>query len=254
MFFILSKLLSFALVPLFWIGALLLWSIFSKNEKKKRKLLIISVVALLFFSNRIIADRVMELWELPFSEKNYHKNYDVAIVLGGLSSYSPVSKHIEWREGSDRLQYPLEMYGQKKVKKILISGGSGSLAAPDKREALFLKQFLLDVGVRSQDIIIEKNSRNTHENAVFSKQILDSLGLSDTKILLVTSSYHMRRARACFKKEDLNFDILPVDFTAGTSIYYADQYIIPDGEALKIWNTLLKELVGYMVYSIKGFV
>ncbi len=253
MFFILSKLLSFVLTPLMWILFFMLWVLFTKKTQRKKRLMWLMLLLFLFFSNRWIADSAMGKLELPFSSSNFEKKYDIAIVLGGLSSYNFETKHIEWREASDRLLFPLEMYRQGRVGKFLISGGSGSFAHPENREAVYLRQFLLNLGIPKSDILMEKKSRNTHENAVFSKELLDSLSLASKSLLLVTSASHMRRARACFRKVGLNFDVLPVDFVSEPSIYYFDQYFVPDAEAFEIWRMLLKEMIGCAVYRIKGF-
>lgn len=226
----------------------------TKRAKRRKRLLFFTLSVFVFFSNRWIADHVMQKWELPFNRSAYNQSYDVAIVLGGLSSVDKKTDNLEWQPGSDRLLYPLTMYRQGKVKKILITGGSGSLAEPNRRESVYLRRFLLNLNVPDSDIIIEKESKNTHENAVFTQQMLKERKLLNSRLLLVTSAYHMRRSMGCFKKVGLKFDILPVDFFVSTSTYYIDQWFIPDPEAFKIWQTLIKEVVGFWVYKFKDYI
>ncbi len=253
MFFVLSKLLLFIISPLVWIIFFFFWALFSKKPKRKKRLYRLSFFMLIFFSNRVITDLAIGMWERPFYHQALRMEFDVAIVLGGASSFNSATAQIEWREASDRVLYPLQLYKQGRVKKILISGGSGKIEHSESREADFLQKYLVSVGVSAEDILVEKESRNTYENAVFSKLLLDSLGISNNRLLLVTSALHMRRSEAIYRKAGMNFTIFPVDFLWIPSLYYADQYFVPDPLALHHWNLLVKEVVGYFVYKIRGY-
>ena len=47
-------------------------------------------------------------------------------------------------------------------------------------------------GVRKKDILLENQSRNTHENAIYSLKIIEEENI-EGKVLLITSAFHMRR-------------------------------------------------------------
>src|SRR6185436_19436748 len=98
-----------------------------------------------------------------------------------------------------RLFQALELYHRGRLKKIMFSGGSGSIRYPNHKEGLYVKKYLQTIHIPDSALIIESESKNTLENARFSKKILDSLKLNGS-ILLVTSAFHMPRALACFKK------------------------------------------------------
>jgi len=71
----------------------------------------------------------------------------------------------------------------------------------------------------------------------------------------VTSGTHMRRSLACFKKEGLNCTPFSTDLlTNQTGSYHWDQYIIPSMDNFSYWNKLIKEMVGYVAYSMAGYI
>jgi uncharacterized SAM-binding protein YcdF (DUF218 family) len=96
-------------------------------------------------------------------------------------------------------------------------------------------------------ILVEDRSRNTLENGLFTRQLLDSLGMGQQKHLLVTSAWHLRRAAHCFEKAAVNFDIYGTDFLGERPDGNFFQQIEPSWDALMQWDLLLKEWVGYMV-------
>jgi uncharacterized SAM-binding protein YcdF (DUF218 family) len=102
------------------------------------------------------------------------------------------------------------LYKLGKIKKILISGGSGSLLYPDESESEDLYDFCMIAGVRKKDILLENQSRNTHENAIYSLKIIEEENI-EGKVLLITSAFHMRRSIGCFKKEKIQFDSFSTD-------------------------------------------
>ena len=58
------------------------------------------------------------------------------------------------------------------IKKIVFTGGSGSILHQDMKEGKYAEQFLLNLGIPSADILIESESNNTRENAVFTQKLL----------------------------------------------------------------------------------
>ncbi|NOZ45581.1 MAG: YdcF family protein, partial [Chlorobi bacterium] len=98
----------------------------------------------------------------------------------------------------------------------------------------------------------KNQSRNTHENAIFTKKLTKYFD-SKTTYLLVTSAFHMRRAKACFKKAGFKFDIYAVNKKAGPRKYEFDYMFLPDKEAFYYWDLLIHEWAGFIVYKIMGY-
>lgn len=250
MFFILSKILAFLYAPILWIFTLLLLAIIF--GKKRKKLLIAAFCTFYFFSNAFIFDEFMRAWEeMPGPDKE--KKYDVAIVLGGHTSYDEKREMPGFHESSDRFLLALQLYKQGKVKKLLFSGGAASLSPPFTKESLVIRDYLISIGIPEKDILIEAESRNTHENAVYSKELLEEI-YPEGSFLLITSGYHMPRSIGCFSKAGLNPDGFGVDKISGPRKYYPDHLLVPSAHVLSSWNILLHEWIGYLVYMTLDYI
>jgi uncharacterized SAM-binding protein YcdF (DUF218 family) len=254
MFFLLSKLLEFLIIPLVWVLVLLLFAIFHKSPKRRKVFLIIAAAVFFFFTNNFIADEFMRMWEVPaVSFKSVTKKYDVGIVLGGMLSYDQKLQRVQFDRGSDRIFQALKLYKEGKIKRILIDGGSGSLTEKDILEAPILREYLLEIGIPDSVICTEARSRNTHENAVFVKPILDSVAPHGS-YLLITSASHMRRAMRCFEKVGITVTPFSTDRYSGPRKFLLDHMLIPDKWALLSWDLLIHEWVGFITYKIAGYI
>ena len=255
MFFVLSKVLLFLIQPLNWIIGLLIYSIFSKKIVWKKRSLKIALGLIIFFTNGFILNLAMNAWESDIKTlSSLNQTYDVGIVLGGYSN-----AHIQPRErynfsqNANRLTQALELYKDGKIGKMLLTGGSGSLLQEMPSEAIEIQKFLLKMGVMKEDIIIEPNSRNTHENAVFTKQILEK-EYPNAKCLLITSAFHMRRSKGCFQKENIQVTPFSTDILGEEIRWSPSLLFIPNSGVFGRWELLIKEWVGYLVYRISGYI
>lgn len=253
MFFIVSKILSFLVSPFTWVFFLLLASWFVKSAKTSRQLLITAIFALYFFSNSFIVDEYSRAWEVKVDPNAKKRTYEYGIVLGGIiSGYVPSNEQIVFNRGVDRIMQGIELYKQGIIKKIVFTGGSGSLVERNMIEANYIKQFLLKMGIPENDIIIENKSRNTYENAVFVKNII---GVDSSRTdLLITSGYHMKRSIACFKKQGFIIQPYPSDLISGPRKYVFDHLFIPNFRSFEIWYVLIHEWIGYFAYWINGYI
>jgi len=254
MFFILSKTIGLLAKPLVVISALFIVSLVLKNTIWKKRLFTAALIILLFCSNEFISNEVMRLWELPptpFSEIT--KKYEVGILLTGVtkSNFSP-NDRIYFQRSSDRVMHTMQLYKLGHIKKILISGGSGSLIERSKEADDLALVFQL-MGVPPDDLIIENQSDNTHESAVAVKSMIEN-SYQPKDCLLITSGYHMRRSRACFKKVGFETDTFSVDFLSNKRSFSPDTLLLPKVESLFNWQVLLKEWVGFIAYKVAGYI
>ena len=254
MFFIFSKILFFLTTPIVWIISVFIYSVFTKIESRRKKSFIAGIILLYFFSNSFVLNEIMQQWEIPAKPQETLAKYDIGIVLGGMSVYDDHLKRIQFQRGADRLFQTLGLYKKGIVKKIFISGGSGSLAYPEMKESIFIQEYLVNIGFPKGDIIIETESKNTYENAVFAKQKLEELGIGNGKILLITSGFHLRRAEACFRKAGIDFDSYSTDRISGERKFALDHLFVPTAESLFTWSALIKEWIGFLTYRIAGYV
>lgn len=253
MFFYLSKILFFLTTPVVWIFGLLIWGLLTKKPKRKKRLLWASVIVFYFFSNAFITDEFVRAYEEDtFTYTDITETFDAVIVLGGFSSDDPERGQIQFHSATDRLMAGIKLYKTGKAEKLMISSGSGKISKPDEKEALYIKQYLLEIGIPEKDLIIESESKNTHENAVFSAEILTKK-IKNGSYLLVTSAKHMPRAKRCFEKQGLDVMPFSVDHQAGPRKYLLDHLFIPDAHSLIRWQTIIKEWMGFIAYKMMGY-
>ena len=193
----------------------------------------------------------MRLWEIKAKPDEQYSEYEYGIVLGGMASYDSHLERINFARSSDRLWHALRLYKTGKIKKILLTGGSGSILQQDDREAVFLRNHLLKIGISNEDIIIEKDSKNTRENAVNTAKVLENN--KQQKHLLITSGFHLRRAKACFDKVGLKTDVYSTDRYSGNRKFIFDHLFIPAPETVFVWSVLIREISGYCVYWLADY-
>lgn len=253
MFFILSKILLFTISPFTWLLITLAICFFSKKAQWVKRAKMASIFIALFFSNTFIFKEFCRAWELFGTPIEQVKKYDVAVVLTGMAEYNNDIKTLSVRRGIDRIWQTITLYNEGKVNRILISGDHGYLIDKGLHEATQIKETLIKWGIPEHVIITETKSKNTYENAVESKKILDKLFPNSDAILLVTSGKHMRRAKACFEKQGVTCDTYSTDLYTGPKRSFAiDEFLIPDVSTLNDWHGLLKEMIGYLAYDVTG--
>ncbi|MES2373529.1 MAG: YdcF family protein [Bacteroidota bacterium] len=250
MFFILSKVLFFLLVPFWWIIILLIWRLLSKNQRTKKLLLLFAIIILVVFTNPFLYRATVMLWQPLPTQLSDNQKFDAGIILGGLSSHDKQGIG-HFGTNADRFIQTANLYHRGIIKKIIVSGGTGKLSQDEPPEALFLRQEFIFNGVHDSDIIIENRSRNTSENAIFSKRISDSLRLK-SPFILVTSAQHMRRSVSVFKKVGFDCIPFPCDYKITSQKFSLEDTVIPNIALLKDWSDLLKEMVGLCVYRLTG--
>jgi uncharacterized SAM-binding protein YcdF (DUF218 family) len=251
MFFVLSKLLIVLLRPLCWILALSIWALITKNAKRKRKLLLIATCILFICSNKVLVNELARAWELP-PVSSSEKLPSTAVILGGYAEFDAKRNRVQLSDAADRLFSPVVLLHQKKLKKVILSGGAASLTGRLKPEADYVFPILKSLGIPDSSVLVENKSRNTFENAINTGLLLDSLKINDT-ILLVTSAFHMRRALGVFKKAGIKVKPYPVHFISDYGRgYFLPDWFIPSSEALFRTDALLKEWFGYFAYAVTG--
>jgi len=208
--------------------------------------------------------------------------YRAILVLGG--TVDPVASEPGLVEGNDsfeRLIATAALYRAGAAPLVIASGGSGSITFPRQKEAPYMAELLEFMGVPKNVVIIEEKSRNTYENIIYSKAILDTL--RDTKndtagtevpgitpgrlpdrtlglkpgsrpdqapVLLVSSAWHLPRAMAICRKQGLAVQPFSVDSQAEPLLLPAD--LFPDPWALHRSTRLIREWIGLAYYRLLG--
>ena len=251
MFFILSKTIGALTKPFGWLVILMLAAVFLRKTKAKKVSLIAAFTVFLVFTNPVLFDFSIKCWEPePVAVENL-RTYDIGIVLGGFSSYLPEYNNIKLNEAGDRLWQTVSLYNRGKIKKILISGGSGRKTG--KSEAAAVRDVLIAMGIPESDVLAESESRNTYENAEYSAKLIAGIQ-PGADCLLITSALHIPRSIGCFCKAGLNPDIFPAEHISRYEDTFWLNRIVPKPEVMVKWNRLINEWVGMLVYKVQGYI
>lgn len=187
-----------------------------------------------------------------------------AIVLlgGGIGSNTNVYPYAEISSGSDRVWHAARLYKAEKAPLVIASGQEGRAAH---------LPLLVDLGVPESAIVIEDESRNTEENAKFVENILcgekadrvesqtsnSDLRFRRPKVLLVTSVWHMRRAKFMFERYAPKLEVIPAptdyEATVGTGHPFSLAELLPNADMLSANTRYLKEYIGYWGYRLFRF-
>lgn len=201
-------------------------------------------------SNGWFVNQCYLAYESP--QVNLKQNYDWCIILGG--GMMRAGNGYRTGETADRFIQPLLLYKQGKVKRLLITGGNVNikgLKIDATQESKKVKEVLIAMGVKEQDIYVEENARNTHENAVNTKKMLRPF--LKERMVLVTSAMHMPRAKACYLKEGFLVDDFPADIKKKDTYSGILDRIIPEERNLTKFAELIREMTGFVIYKVMGF-
>jgi|SRR5215217_787112 len=244
MYFILSKILLFIIVPVNWVLVLFVVAAVKFNKPNGRRYLIAAITLFYLFSVPLLLKGFTRLWDVKATvSKADDRHYSCVIVLGGFSgSDGQGGGRFTW--AADRFIIGAQQVASGKASHILISGGDGSLVTDGFREAPWAKQELKNLGIADSVILTESKSRNTLENATFTKAILNSNQLRPP-YLLVTSAFHMRRAKMIFNK--MGIEVVPYSCSYLTNNHVFELTdVLPHAGILSNWSFYTKELVGYV--------
>ena len=92
-----------------------------------------------------------------------------------------------------RLDRTLEFLQAHPDKTVIVSGGQG--ADEVHTEASVMAQYLLARGAQPAQVIEEDQASNTRENLLFSAALAEARGTDTSRVLIVTSDFHMCRAK-----------------------------------------------------------
>lgn len=181
------------------------------------------------------------------------KRADVAIVLGGgIRTLKPPRRDIEVDSAGNRVIYASRLFRAGKVSRVIVSGGSLIDPGTDPVEADYMRALLIEWGVPEGAILVERSSRTTYENALFSKAIWQQSGFKTG--LLVTSAFHMPRALKTFRGQGMDVEPASTDVHATGSIATIESPydLVPSGESIGLTTQVIREWVGRFGYWLLG--
>jgi uncharacterized SAM-binding protein YcdF (DUF218 family) len=174
------------------------------------------------------------------------------IVLGGaVGAPIPPRVDIEFSEAVDRVYKTAELYRAGKAPYVIVTGGNQPWTKSGTAEAELIRDVLMEWGVPEDSIFLEGSSRNTRENAIYSKNIINAINCEQP--LLVTSAAHMPRAVAAFDSVGLAVTPVSTDVRVAGTGFPALVEFLPNAQALAMTSDAIREWIGQWVYSLKGW-
>ena len=255
MFFVLSKVLAFLAIPsniILGIGVLGLLLLLTRFRRSGVRLMVACLMLLMVIGLLPIGMALIAVLENRFPPgKEGGPPVTGIIVVGGPinSRMSVLRGSVSISSGVERLIEGAALARRHPAARLVFTGGNPSLLHNDPPESFYAAQLFEQLGVPVSRLVLEDKSRNTEENAVFTKRLVDPK--PGERWLLVTSAMHMPRAVGVFRKAGFPVEPYPVDW-----------HTLPGANLLRIPRSLLNgvvaldtashELVGLLMYWITG--
>ncbi|ABQ36640.1 MULTISPECIES: YdcF family protein [Bradyrhizobium] len=252
MFFVLSKTLGLLALPtnfMIVLGLLGVVLMLTRFAVFGRRLVVAAMLLLAVLGLTPLGSLMLSPLESRFPKWDPAKGApDGIIVLGG-----PVDPDLSIMygmpvtvAGADRLIQAAALARRYPNARIVFTGGSANLISTDAREADVAADILLSLGVAKERLTLERESRNTYENAVFSKAMVAPK--PGERWLLVTSAFHMPRSVGLFRKAGFPVEPYPVDWRVGRVLDVDGVSLL----GLRRADIAVREWVGLVAYRLRG--
>ncbi|MCJ2035481.1 YdcF family protein [Methylobacterium sp. J-068] len=174
------------------------------------------------------------------------------IVLGGAieTRISAARRQLVVNDAAERQIAMADLARRYPQSRLVFSGGSGSLGGGGVSESEIVGRYADTMGLPRTRLILEDRSRNTHENAAFTAEMVRPR--PGERWLLVTSAWHMPRAIGCFRRAGFDVTAYPVDYRTGG----VDDGVRFNGfasEGLSLLDLMAKEWLGLVAYRLAGY-
>lgn len=264
--FLLSKLLPLLVLPL---GVALLLLVFAALRRRRWPTWV-ALLILWGFSTPLTAELLWRTLEWPHrrqtaaavlqaagAERNLPSLPPVAavVVLGGGRHPAPGPARLSEWEDADRFFAGIDAYRHLSARNrrtlLVFTGGWWPTMPAMPPEGDVLRQHALAIGLPAADLRTTSRVRNTAEEA----RAIAAMLPRDSRLVLVTSAFHMARAQRLFERQGLRVIPLPVDFQATGS--WAGQ---PWRDPLRYWpsaagldssSRALREWLGRLLYGVR---
>jgi uncharacterized SAM-binding protein YcdF (DUF218 family) len=255
MFFVISKILGFFALPsnvILMLGIAGLVLMRTRLAGAGRGLVTASIVLFAVFGLSPLGKALIEPLEDRFPQWDASRGApDGVVVLGGAIDPEFVASRgaPDLNEAAERVTVVADLARRFPRARILYSGGSGRLIFHGGTEAEFAGALFETFGVPKERVILEDQSRNTAENAVYSLKL--AAPKPGERWLLVTSGYHMPRSMGAFRKVGFTVEAYPVDYRTGGP---QDMFVPFEDVAagLRRTDTAAREWIGMLAYWLTG--
>ena len=242
----LHKILPLLVSPLSIVLIIILIGTFFKSKK----ISLLGLLILIFCSLPIISNKLIFYLEKDYSLQSIKdvSKSDAIVVLSGMISTIKTKEKLsyEFNGSIDRIFSGMNLFKENKAPLLILTNGKlpWSVGIP---EGEYLKDFSIKYGIPEDKILLTDDVQNTDQEA---KAVAKLLNTNEANIILVTSAFHMPRAKKVFEAANIKVIPFAVDFkTQIKKITIID--FIPSANSLKDTSHFFREMIGRLYYNLK---
>ena len=217
----------------------------------KKKLIYIAIGLLYILSTPIFSNNFFKLVEGSEYRKSINAidSADAIVVLSGMLAINEMgdSTYVEWGD-PDRFFGGLALFKAGKAQKLVFTGGKMPWNKAKKTEGEVLRDYAISNGIATEKIFITKDVENTADEAVAVKELISP----SKRIILVTSAFHMYRAKKLFEKQGFEVIAYKVDYKAAGNSTVTVMDFLPSAGNLAMTETGMREIIGRLFYLVKN--
>jgi uncharacterized SAM-binding protein YcdF (DUF218 family) len=228
-------------------------------------------------STAFISGKIMAVFEGAGGRREVKRVQDAEaiVVLSGMLQDRNGAPLGEWSEAVDRFEAGIELFQARKAPLLILTGGHVPWRPDDRPEGEILQERAVKLGIPERRIMVTGKVGNTDEEAkavmnlfrnseigilkqetANGKQGLNAVRIerggvrSGPRIILVTSAFHMPRAKMLFEKQGFEVEPFPVDFQNSDQPSMTILSFVPSAHALAKSETAMREGIGVLYYSV----
>jgi uncharacterized SAM-binding protein YcdF (DUF218 family) len=249
------KIISALVYPMGLFFLLLLFALLFRLFGKIRSgiLLLLAAVLILFIaSNPLVASKLVATLENRYPQqemRNIEPHQAILVLGGGLRIPLPPAQDTQLTSGSDRYWHAANLFKGGKAEMVFLAGGNVFAQQGFQGEAFYASQLLQQWGIPASAIQVESTSRNTEQNRAHIETWLKSHNI--TRVLLVTSGYHMPRALETFSDSSVTYVPAAADILIREGTGPAVFNWLPSSSALNMTTLALHEYYGIWFLRLK---
>jgi uncharacterized SAM-binding protein YcdF (DUF218 family) len=255
MFFFLSKILGFFALPsnaLIVLGLVGVAIAVLRGGRAGGRLIVASLILLAILGLSPLANALMLPLEQRFPPWDASRGAPTGIVvLGGAfdTVVSATRDDIPLTDAAERMTASAALAHKYPHARLIFTGGVGTLLYSGPTEGELARRLYASLGIAPERVTIEEESRDTAENATFTRPLADPK--PGERWLLVTSAYHMPRAVGAFRRVGFAVEAYPVDYrTRGIEDLVRPFPSVGDG--LRRGDAATREWIGLLMYWLAG--
>ena len=242
----LHKILPLIVSPLFMILVMVIGGLIIGS----RKISFTGIAILIICSLPILSSELNAYLEKDY-QLNRTSDVDTAsaiVVLSGMVRTIKTKDGFayEWTDSVDRIFAGIDLFKENKAPFLILTGGKLPWSV-GKPEGEYLRDVAMKYGIPKKYILLSKNVENTDQEAKAVRKILST---DDPKVILVTSAFHMPRAKKVFEAAGITVIPFPVDFRSRAEKLTFMNFI-PSAAAFYSTSSFIREIIGRAYYNLK---